>query len=113
MIPDSGNADDLPKPVKTVPERMLYPVKDVAVLLGNISQRKVWSLIAEGRLETEYLDGRRLVPHESLMAFRKTLKPTRPDATHPGGGAGSGPGGPGGTGPKTDDSEAFEAVSAA
>lgn len=112
MIPENGNAVDLPEPVKTVPERMLYPVKDVAVLLGNISQRKVWSLIAEGRLETEYLDGRRLVPHESLMAFRKTLKPTRPDATHPGGGAGSGPGGGSGTGPRTDDAEALAASAA-
>jgi hypothetical protein len=110
MIPESGNAADLPTPVKTVPERWLYPVKDVAVLLGGISERKVWSLIAEGRLDTEYLDGRRLVPHEALIAFRKTM---RDDETHPGGGAGSGPGGGAGSGPKTDDSEALAAASAA
>jgi len=81
MSPDNGKT--LPELAEVVPVREIYPVADVAILLG-VSTRKVWTLIDQGRLKTLKLDGRRLVPHDEVMAFRDSL-PDATFATHPGG----------------------------
>jgi excisionase family DNA binding protein len=74
MVPDSGNA--LPvdgEKIKVVPDRLLYPVEDVAILLG-CSGRNVWRLIDEGRIQVTHLDGRRLVGREELDRFIASLR---------------------------------------
>ena len=58
--------------LEMVPARDLYPVSEVAYRLG-VTERKVWSLIAEGRLRTVRLDGRRLVPAAALREFIAAL----------------------------------------
>jgi len=58
--------------LEMVPARDLYPVNEVAYRLG-ITERKVWTLIAKGRLRSVRLDGRRLVPAAALRDFIATL----------------------------------------
>lgn len=69
MFPDDGNrtATDGPRP-RQVPERLLYPVDDVAVLLGT-SGRNVRRLMDEGRLEITRLDGRRYIHRDEVLRF--------------------------------------------
>lgn len=74
MFPKLGNPD------LGVPDRMTYPVNDVAVLLG-ISDRKVWSLIYEGKLPTIWIEGRRLVRADVLEAYIESRTDTKPDFT--------------------------------
>lgn len=58
--------------LEMVPARDLYPVNEVAYRLG-VTERKVWGLIAEGRLRSVRLDGRRLVPAAALRDFIAAL----------------------------------------
>jgi len=58
--------------LEMVPARDLYPVNEVAYRLG-VTERKVWALIAEGRLRSVKLDGRRLVPAAALRDFIAAL----------------------------------------
>ena len=58
--------------LEMVPARDLYPVSEVAYRLG-ITERKVWALIAKGRLRSVRLDGRRLVPAAALRDFIAAL----------------------------------------
>ena len=58
--------------LEMVPARDLYPVSEVAYRLG-VTERKVWALIAKGRLRTVRLDGRRLVPAAALRDFIAAL----------------------------------------
>jgi excisionase family DNA binding protein len=50
----------------------LYGIPDTAVRLG-ISQRKLAQLIAEGRIRSVKLDGRRLIPDEAIGDFIRSL----------------------------------------
>ncbi|HEX5543031.1 MAG TPA: helix-turn-helix domain-containing protein [Micromonospora sp.] len=68
MTPEIGNVG----PLKLVPERDLYPVNDAAFRLG-ITPRKLWTLIAEGRIRSVKLDSRRLVPADALTEFIEGL----------------------------------------
>jgi len=62
MIPENR------KELEMVPARDLYPVNDAAYRLG-VTPRKVWHLIASGRLRSVKLDGRRLIPADALQEF--------------------------------------------
>lgn len=74
MLPQIENAQH----VKFVPERLLYPVNDAAVLLG-ISSKKLWSLIYADRIRTVWVDNRRMVPPEAMDEFIAGLPTDRPD----------------------------------
>jgi hypothetical protein len=50
----------------------LYSVISAAHELG-VSERKIWTLLAAGRLRSVLLDGRRLIPAGSLDEFVSTL----------------------------------------
>ena len=58
--------------LEMVPARDLYPVSEVAYRLG-VTPRKVWQLIASGRLRSVKLDGRRLIPATALQDFIAAL----------------------------------------
>lgn len=90
MTPDNGNTEEQSP-------RDLYPVNVAAHRLG-ITPRKLWSVIAQGRIRTKKLDGRRLIPADALEEFINGL----PEETHPSGPGGTGPAGGGGTGPGRD-----------
>jgi hypothetical protein len=62
----------------TVPERRLYPVNDVAVIIG-ISPRSTWDLVYSGKLATKWIGHRRLVPAEVLDEYIASLPSEKPD----------------------------------
>lgn len=71
------------------PTRLLYPVNEVAGLLGGVTPRYVWSLIEHGRLRTVKIGRRRLIPHDALAQFLASLnvpcpEPSEVDAGQPG-----------------------------
>lgn len=57
---------------------LLYNVTEAAAALG-VSDRKVWQLIYENRLDTVWLDGRRLIPTPVLDDFVAGLPSEKPD----------------------------------
>lgn len=61
QIPESGDAP--------VPSRLLYPIPEVAVLLGGITERQVARYIASGDLRSRKLGRRRLVHRDDIAAF--------------------------------------------
>lgn len=69
MIPDNGN-----QPTAT-PERVLYPVNEVAVLLG-VNPKTVWNLIEGEELVATRLRRRVLVHRDDLAAYIKALPTT-------------------------------------
>lgn len=56
----------------------LYSIPDAGVVLG-ISESKVWRLVYADRLETRWIDGRRLVPAWAIDEFVKGLPSEKPD----------------------------------
>lgn len=58
----------------SVPVRDLYPVREVAELLGGISTRHVWKLIARRELGTRRIGTRRLVPRGEIDKYLKKLE---------------------------------------
>lgn len=60
-IPENGDA--------SVPFRLLYPVPEVAVLLGGITERQVWKYIESKQLASRKLGKRRLVHRDDIAAF--------------------------------------------
>jgi excisionase family DNA binding protein len=60
-IPENGDA--------TVPSRLLYPLPEVAVLLGGITERQVHRYIASKQLKSRKLGRRRLVHRDDIKAF--------------------------------------------
>ncbi|MFE9955879.1 helix-turn-helix domain-containing protein [Micromonospora sp. NPDC005299] len=61
QIPENGDAQ--------VPFRLLYPLDEVAVLLGGITERQVHRYIAEKRLKSTKLGRRRLVHRDWIAEF--------------------------------------------
>lgn len=57
-----------------VPGRLAYTVPEVAVLLGGVTERFVWKLLASGELPGFMLGGRRVVFHEDLDAMLRKLR---------------------------------------
>lgn len=55
------------------PERLQYGPKEAAILLG-VSERKVYSLIDDGRLRSYRLDGKRFIRHATLEEFVLNLE---------------------------------------
>lgn len=53
--------------------RLLHTIVDAAALL-SVNPRTLERLISEGEVETVKLKRRRLVPHESLLAYIEKLK---------------------------------------
>jgi uncharacterized membrane protein YgcG len=102
--------------VSEIPNRLVHPVPEVAVLLGGVTERYVWTLISTGALQSMTLGRRRVVAREDIDAFLLHLREQEQVAraaaagdpntggsagTGPGGGAGSGTGSGGaGSGPK-------------
>ena len=58
----------------SVPVRDLYPVWEVALLLGDISTRHVWKLIKRGELSAVRIGTRRLVPRGAIDKYLEKLK---------------------------------------
>jgi excisionase family DNA binding protein len=54
------------------PNRLLYPVPEVAVLLG-VEQRLIWKYIETGDLRSVKLGRRRLVPMDAIHQFLAKL----------------------------------------
>jgi excisionase family DNA binding protein len=62
-------------PEPSVPYRLLYPVSEVADLLG-FKKSLIYELIARGELDAvRVLGGRIRVPHEALVAFVARQRP--------------------------------------
>lgn len=68
----------IPKTGKTNQTRDLYSIKDVAHRL-SITTKKVYMLVAEGKLRTVYIGSRRLIPADVLAAFIADLPSERPE----------------------------------
>lgn len=60
-IPEDGDV--------AVPFRLLYPVPEVAQLLGGITERQVWKYIESGELPSRKVGRRRLVHRNAVHAF--------------------------------------------
>ncbi|MEV4521429.1 helix-turn-helix domain-containing protein [Micromonospora tulbaghiae] len=63
-IPENGDT--------SVPSRLLYPLPEVAELLGGITERQVHRYIARGELKSRKLGRRRLVHRDDIQEFIKT-----------------------------------------
>lgn len=53
----------------SVPSRLLYPLPEVAELLGGITERQVHRYIASGELKSRKLGRRRLVHRDDIAEF--------------------------------------------
>lgn len=56
----------------SVPSRLLYPLPEVAALLGGITERQVHRYIASGELKSRKLGRRRLVHRDDINEFIET-----------------------------------------
>jgi excisionase family DNA binding protein len=65
--------DDRPDPSTPPNEKLLYRIPEVAKAL-SLSPRKVRSLIEDGRLASFKVDSCRVVRHQDLMAFVRSLQ---------------------------------------
>lgn len=98
--------------VSGIPARLVYPVPEIAVLLGGVTERYVWHLIASGELKSFTLGRRRVVYRDDIDAFLRRLAEQAQVAraaaeaggTNTGGGAGTGSGGGSGSGSGTGNS---------
>lgn len=73
--PATGTIVDLPQQARGP---RLYAVAAVAHELG-VSERKVWTLLGNGRLKSVWLDGRRLIRATDLDEFVAALPTEAPD----------------------------------
>lgn len=73
MIPKDGNQG------KATPDRLLYPVEEVATLLG-VTGKTVWNLIYGGELTSRKLGRRRLVHRDDLNAYIGGLSQALPSS---------------------------------
>lgn len=58
----------------SIPQRRAYNVPEVAVLLGGVTERYVWTLLSTGELESVKIGARRLIPAEAIDAFIARLR---------------------------------------
>lgn len=61
---------------KVIPERRLYSVPDLAVLLG-LSERQVWRLLEVKAIRSVYIEGSRRVPDVDLDHYLANLPTER------------------------------------
>lgn len=59
-------------PAPNVPERLAYPVREAAVLMG-IGKSKVYELINQGELDFLLMGNHKLVPKASIVAYIESL----------------------------------------
>jgi excisionase family DNA binding protein len=59
---------------ESVPDRAAYEVPEVAVLLGGVTTRYVWTLISTGELPSLKLGRRRMVAREDIDQFIRKLR---------------------------------------
>lgn len=62
-----------PPDPSSIPARLAYPVTEACSLLGDISRKSIYDLMASGELRSVYIAGRRLIPAgaiEELIASR-------------------------------------------
>ncbi len=59
-------------PLKSPPDRLLYPISEVGTLLG-ISRSGVYNLLSGGQLKKTILGGRSLVKLSEIERFVKSL----------------------------------------
>lgn len=76
MNGNTGTTIHIDGTTKVVPERRLYSVPDLAILL-NLSERKVWRLIGDGTIESRYSEGSRRIPDWALEEYLKNLPTER------------------------------------
>lgn len=69
-----GSAEKSSSKDRTIPYRDAHEVSEVAVLLGGIGVRYVWTLIARGDLPSFKLGRRRMVAREDIDALIAKLK---------------------------------------
>lgn len=60
--------------MSAVPARLVHDVPEVAVLLGGVTERYIWKLIATGELPSFLLGKRRVVAREDLDDFVRKLR---------------------------------------
>lgn len=72
----SARTESAQSPVKAGPERLLYPQKEAAVLLG-VSVRQVGYFISRGDLKSTVKGGRRLIHIDNIRKFAKQDTPVR------------------------------------
>jgi excisionase family DNA binding protein len=53
-------------------ERLLYKIRDAAVLL-SLGESKVWELVARGDIESVKIDGARRIPRGAIEAYIEGL----------------------------------------
>lgn len=58
--------------VHSVPERLAYPIREAAVLMGS-GKDTVYRLIKSGELDYIELGNRKLVPKASIVAYLQSL----------------------------------------
>lgn len=81
MVPVIGKTDSADGPERgNIPRRLVYTVPEVAQLLGGVTDRFVWSLVAAGELPSKKLGRRRVVEHDALQEFIAGLKAERRQA---------------------------------
>jgi excisionase family DNA binding protein len=59
---------------ESIPAREAYPVPEVAVLMGGVTPRFVWTLISTGELPSIKIGNRRLVAHDDIKAYIRALR---------------------------------------
>jgi len=60
--------------VSAVPTRLVHPVPEIARLLGGVTERYVWKLLASGELPSFLLGKRRVVAREDIDAYIARLR---------------------------------------
>ncbi len=70
MIPQHRNRDGLDA---GPPQRRLYPVDEAAELLGGITERSVWNLVATNKILSVHVGRRRMIPAEAIESYVQSL----------------------------------------
>jgi excisionase family DNA binding protein len=63
MIPEQREADG------PTSGRLLYSIPDAAQKLGGITERKLWSMVADGEIKSVKLGRRRMITAAALEAY--------------------------------------------
>lgn len=74
--------NEVGKVVASPPTRILYPIKEAAVLLG-ISQSQIYLLICgdEPKIPTRWNGGKRVIHIDAINAYANGLPTEKPDLT--------------------------------
>lgn len=56
------------------PTRLLYPMPEAAQKLGGITERKLWSMVAAGEIDSVKVGRRRMIPDSALTEYVERLQ---------------------------------------